>query len=261
MKKWWGPAMLIFLVCTACTGKGKEPLDGSIAEDFRLLDANHDGSITKDETEMGGTPELLGSFEKFDANKDGKLSLQEITDFVLMQRAKDARRKEEAFARLDTNHDGGVSTEEASKGNADFLITYFAEMDVNKDQKLSLEEINTYTDKLNEQLKKAGQLEASPPEDSPPPASQAKGNSPEKGSGASPSAPSQRGGRAGPLFKQVDTDDNGTLSREELKARPELYNDFDKIDADHDGAITPLEIDTFVRAQGASVPKESNTKK
>jgi Ca2+-binding EF-hand superfamily protein len=259
MRNLWGCVALI-LVCTACTVEDKEPLDSSIAKDFALLDANHDGIISKDEVEMGAAPELVTNYEKFDANKDGALSLPEITDYVLMQRAKDARQKVEAFIRLDTNQDRGISAEEARQGNIDFLVTYFAEMDLNKDQKLSLEEINAYTQELNEQLKKTGALEASPPEDTPPPASLAPANSP-SGFAQPQSASPEKNGRAGPLFKQVDTDDNGTLSREELKVRAELSADFDKIDADHNGGITPSEIDTFVRGHAQPVQEESGAKK
>src|SRR5512134_2558398 len=106
MKKQAWLTMAVLLCCVGCTpkeAKEKEHKDNPVvqdnfvAEDFRRLDADHDGSITKDEAEKNGSPVLQANFDKFDANNDGKLSLQEVTAFVQAQREEDARRKEEAF--------------------------------------------------------------------------------------------------------------------------------------------------------------------
>lgn len=234
MKKTAWLAMAVLLSCVACTAKeAKEkefkdkPVakDNSIAEDFRRLDANNDGNITKDEAEKNGSPILQANFDKFDANKDGKLSLQEVTAFVQAQREEDARQKNAAFRRIDTNHDEGISKEEAQKENDPFLITNFEAVDTNKDGKMSLQELNTFA--------------AAPPK------------KPEQAAQSVPSAQPERPGQPGPSFIATDKDHNGTLSKDELKDKPELYQDFDKIDADHDGKVTPREIEGYIKAHSS----------
>jgi Ca2+-binding EF-hand superfamily protein len=123
---------------------------------------------------------------------------------------------------LDTNKDGGISREEAEKGKMDLLVTNFEDIDTNRDGKLSPQELDNFSDRMSARLAHA------PPK---------------------PAGQSAKNGDPGPLFIETDKDGNGTLSRDELKAQPELYKDFDKIDTDHNGAITPLEIATFVTAQ------------
>ena len=246
MKKTAWLAMAVLLSCVACTAKEekekehkdksvKEHIDNSIEEDFRRLDANHNGSITKDEITKDGSPVLQANFDQFDANRDGKLSLQETTAFVLTQRELDTRKKNEAFQRMDANHDGGISKEEAGKENDPFLFDNFDAIDNNKDGKLSLQELNAFSEE--------------------------QANKPEQATQDSkPAQPGQHGqpGRPGPLFTAADKDHNGTLSRDELKDKPELYKDFDKIDADHDGKITPQEIDSYSRAR--SKPEQGQAK-
>lgn len=252
MKKTAWLAMVVLLSCVACTAKEarekehknnpvKEHQDNSIVEDFRRLDANHDESITKDEAEQNGAPALQANFDKFDANKDGKLSLQEVTAFVLAQREEDTRRKNETFRRIDANHDGGISKEESEKEKDPFLIINFEAIDTNKDGKMSLQELNTFAvepPKIPEQ----------PPIPSQPPKSTQHGQ------------PKQHG-QPGPLFIAADKDRNGTLSKDELKDRPELYQNFDNIDADHDGKVTTNEIVSYVNAHPSLAQGQEKTVK
>lgn len=223
MNRMAGLAMAVLLSCAACTAREtteKEHKDNSIAEDFRHLDANHDGSITKDEVEKNGSPVLQASFDPFDANKDGKLSLQEITAFVMAQREESARQKNEAFRRIDANHDAGISKEEAEKNNDPFLIANFEAIDANKDGKMSLQELNTFSE------------------------------APPKNPGQTAQFPqAAQPGKPGTLFMATDTDHNGTLSRDEMKSVPEFYQNFDQMDADHDGKVTPQEIVNFMNTQ------------
>jgi len=240
MKKLTWLATALLLSCVACTAKEekktehknksvKEHKDNSIEEDFRRLDANHDGSISKDEIEKIGTPALQLNFDNFDANKDGKLSLQETTAFVLAQREETARRKNEVFGSIDANHDGGVSKEEAEKVDDLFFIGNFREIDASKDGKLSMQELDAFAE--------------------------AQDNQPDQNALC---AKPEEAGQRGHLFIQTDKDHNGTLSRDELKGMPEYYRDFDKVDTDHDGKITPLEIDSYARVHAS--PAQGQTK-
>ena len=240
MKKLTWLATAVLMSCAACTAQDekkmeqkhnaiKEQKSNSIEEDFRRLDANHDESISKDEIEKIGSPALQLNFDKFDADKDGKLSLQETTAYVLAQREETARRKNEVFGSIDANHDGGISREEAEKVDDLFFIGNFREIDVSKDGKLSMQELDAFAE--------------------------AQDNQPDQNALC---AKPEEAGQRGHLFIQTDKDRNGTLSRSELKGMPEYYRDFDKIDTDHDRKITPLEIDSYARAQAS--PAQSQTK-
>lgn len=229
MKKLAGLAAVL-LLCVACTHKENEGADSGITEEFHQLDADHDGNITKAEAEKGGSPMLLSRFDEFDKDKNGKLSLKEVTAFVKAQRAEDARIKDAEFRRLDADHDGGISLEETKKGDAMLLTTNFGSIDTDKDGKLSLQELDAFDKMVN-----------APP------------GKPKPREGAQSSV----AGSAGPLFREADTDHNGTLSKEELSKQPELLRNFDKMDADHDGKITPREIDTYMRALEKPRPDES----
>jgi len=226
MKKLAGLAAVL-LLCVACTHKENVNADSGIIEEFKQLDADHDGSITRAEAEKGGSQILLSRFDEYDTDKNGKLSLKEVTAFVIAQRAEDARIKDAEFRRLDADHDGGISLEETKKGDAMLLTTNFDSIDSNKDGKLSLQELDAFDKMVN-----------APP------------GKPKPRDGAQAGSP-------GPLFKAIDADGNGTLSKAELSKQPELLRNFDKIDADHDGKITPREIDTYMRAQEKPRPDET----
>lgn len=238
MKKLAGLAAVL-LLCIACTAKEEETevADSGITEEFNQLDANHDDSISKAEAEKKGSPVLFKRFDEFDTDKNGKLSLQEVTAFVMVQRAEDARIKDEAFRALDADHDGGISREETQKGNAMLLTTNFDNIDTNKDGKLSRPELDTFDKLVNappRKPKKAAQSSVS--------------------ASSSVAANSSDAGRPGPLFKIADTDNNGFLSKTELRDQPEIYQNFDKIDANHDGQLTPREIFGYMQAKEKPKP-------
>lgn len=50
------------------------------------------------------------------------------------------------------------------------------------------------------------------------------------------------------IFKQMDKDEDGKLSKKEIKGP--IKNDFDKIDADEDGYITKEELEKAPKPKG-----------
>jgi len=58
------------------------------------------------------------------------------------------------------------------------------------------------------------------------------------------------GGRSGKLLQKIDTDGNGMISRAEAAGAPDLAANFDLIDANHDGQITPDELRAWNRGRG-----------
>jgi Ca2+-binding EF-hand superfamily protein len=59
------------------------------------------------------------------------------------------------------------------------------------------------------------------------------------------------GGRNGKLLRKIDADGNGMISRAEARASPPLSSDFDLIDANRDGQITPDELRAWNKGRGA----------
>jgi len=150
---------------------------------FAQLDANKDGKISKDE--------VMALFDRLDTNKDGTLSPEELA----AGRAQFAQHRQH----LDANGDGMISRDEAK--NAPRLASSFDALDTNKDGQLSREEM--------------------------------------RGAWAGR-------GHQGP---RVDANGDGLISRDEAKAVPWLSQNFDAIDANKDGSLSRDEIHAWRHAQ------------
>jgi Ca2+-binding EF-hand superfamily protein len=153
----------------------RRELPPRMRSDFDRLDRNQDGSVTQQEVEqhanqamrsprgrLSSTPtevtfvwildanrgeaelnELQGAYDalrKIDKNNDGKVTREELS----------ARREQVAsqwcdkcFNRLDGNHDGELSTDEAQDST---FADQFAGIDQNNDQSLTKSEIHRYLD-------------------------------------------------------------------------------------------------------------------
>ncbi len=65
----------------AAHGKKVEKCNVGLDSRFEKSDINNDGVLSKDEAEIG-MPAVFSHFDEFDANKDGKVSSQEMSDFM-----------------------------------------------------------------------------------------------------------------------------------------------------------------------------------
>ncbi|MEN5102836.1 MAG: EF-hand domain-containing protein [Stenotrophomonas sp.] len=93
------------------------------------LDTNGDGFI--DRTEAARSPRLAAQFDTLDANKDGKLSREELPRWHGKRHGRGPGGHGDWMAKLDTNKDGRISREEAKADPR--LAARFDAMDVNKD--------------------------------------------------------------------------------------------------------------------------------
>jgi len=93
------------------------------------LDTNGDGFI--DRTEAAKSPRLAAQFDTLDANKDGKLSREELPRWHGKRHGRGPGGHGDWMAKLDTNKDGRISREEAKADPR--LAARFDAMDVNKD--------------------------------------------------------------------------------------------------------------------------------
>jgi Ca2+-binding EF-hand superfamily protein len=117
--------------------------------DFATLDANKDGKITKDELEAAKT----ARFTAADTNKDGKLSVEELT---AARDAMIAKRKEDRLAqmikRFDKDGDGMISEAEMpSPPNADKM---FDRIDTDKDGAISQAEADAAKQMMQDRMGK-----------------------------------------------------------------------------------------------------------
>lgn len=62
---------------------------------------------------------------------------------------------------------------------------------------------------------------------------------------ATPGVKPQR--MAADKFANIDTNKDGAITRDEAAAAPKLSAEFDQVDADHDGRITPAELKAYAK--------------
>lgn len=119
--------------------------------DFATLDANKDGKITKDELAAAKT----ARFTAADTNKDGKLSAEEMTaarDAMIAKRKAD--RMAEMIKRFDKDGDGMISEAEMPiPPNGDKM---FDRVDTDKDGAISQAEADAAMQKMQERMAEHG---------------------------------------------------------------------------------------------------------
>lgn len=116
---------------------------------FNVIDANHDGKITRDEIIAAQQRDLRqanaklrqsleAKFRQLDTNHDGKLSLEEF--LAAAPPVRSAQTPDQILQQLDANHDGKISLDEFRAPQ----LAAFNEADTNHDGIVSPAEAQAY---------------------------------------------------------------------------------------------------------------------
>lgn len=117
------------------------------------VDANQDGSITKDEMAAHRTQRFLGA----DTNGDSLVSAEEFEAFTDAERErKRTERRAKRFAKMDANGDGLISVEENAAAKSKRMDRMFDRMDKDDDGVISEAELETAKEKMRERGEKRG---------------------------------------------------------------------------------------------------------
>ena len=109
---------------------------------FKKADTDRNGTLSRAEVEKA-MPRLAGKFDRIDTNKDGQLSRSELNAWRKAHRGERKAKTAERFKHADANGDGAISRAEAEK-HAPRLAKKFDQIDLNKDGKLTPDELRAY---------------------------------------------------------------------------------------------------------------------
>jgi len=107
---------------------------------FKTVDTNGDGAISKAEFDAYYAKHNATHFNEMDANKDGKISPQEMMSSRSSQVEGNSATAhlDNRFNAADANHDGGLDKTEAN--GMPMLAVYFNQVDANHDGKVTRQE-------------------------------------------------------------------------------------------------------------------------
>lgn len=182
------------------------------------VDTNKDGVVSKAES----TQFAEARFAEADTNRDGVISEGEAQAVKQQRRVEFEKKAQERFASQDANNDGKLQKSEVPN----MPDKLFARLDANNDGALSQEELRSHGPgkKGPRQAKASGQSE------------DAKADG-ERGHGKH----GKRGfGKRGDLFKRMDTNQDGNVTKAEAQAASEQH--FARLDRNNDGNITSDEL-------------------
>ncbi|MBI5429840.1 MAG: EF-hand domain-containing protein [Nitrosomonadales bacterium] len=107
---------------------------------FNAVDTDSDGAISKTEFDAYYARHNAKHFMEIDANKDGKLTPDEMHGAQQQPAASGngTTHLDQRFAAADADHSGGLDRKEAK--DMPMLLQYFKEVDANKDGKVTRQE-------------------------------------------------------------------------------------------------------------------------
>ncbi|MGB5103541.1 MAG: EF-hand domain-containing protein [Steroidobacteraceae bacterium] len=111
-------------------------------ERLKAADTDGDGSISRQEAEAS-MPGLAAKFDRMDADKDGKISSDEMHGFRAAGKKHERKHMRMAFKSADKNGDGALDKTEAEAGMP-MLAEHFATIDADQDGKVTHEELRAH---------------------------------------------------------------------------------------------------------------------
>ena len=103
----------------------------------KKLDTDGDGLVTLAEAEAAGAKRLIEHFNEIDSDSSGDITREEMQSHH--QRRRQAQREKVQSA--DTDGNGAISYDEASRAGLDKLVEHFDRLDLNSDGEISREEM------------------------------------------------------------------------------------------------------------------------
>lgn len=129
-------------------GAGAHPYDKDALGKF---DSNGDGKVTREEF-LAASKER---FERMDADKNGKISSEELRSYMIERR--DARIQDK-FKRIDADNDGNVSRDEYLEHKRRQAEQHFSRMDADGDGKLTTAEFMEHQGKRRHKRSGGGRM-------------------------------------------------------------------------------------------------------
>jgi len=175
-------------------------------------DTNGDGMISRAEF----MAQADARFARMDKNGDGVITADEMGGMA-------SRGPGGGLMAADTNHDGKISRAEFEAQAA----AHFAKLDANGDGQISPDEMKAVMERMHEGMGGGhgpdGGMMPPPP-------------------GGPMGGPMSMGGHHGRgMLERLDTNHDGRISRDEMRA--DMDKHFDKLDTNHDGFIDKAEMD------------------
>lgn len=120
--------------------KGKKP---NASEILKLLDANNDDKIDKEEASKDERGKILKDFDLIDADEDGFIDLEELKAELNNKGPRKISAKK-LLKEVDQDEDGLLNELEVAAKDKRDLMANFNEIDVNKDSQLDLVELKAF---------------------------------------------------------------------------------------------------------------------
>ncbi len=118
----------------------KQAMHDKAAAAFKSADKDHDGTLDKEEAKA--MPRVAKNFDKIDANKDGKVTLDEIHSFMKVEQKAMHEKGSAKFQAADKDGDGSLDKEEAKAMPR--VAENFDAIDADKDGKVTVQELHAF---------------------------------------------------------------------------------------------------------------------
>ncbi|WP_405576759.1 EF-hand domain-containing protein [Winogradskyella sp. Asnod2-B02-A] len=129
--------------------KGEKP---DASEILKLLDANNDDLIDKDEASKDKRGKISEDFDTIDANEDGFIDLEELEASLDSKKPKKVS-VDKLLKEVDQDEDGLLNELEVAAKDKRDLMANFSEIDVNGDSQLDVEELKAFYSKDDKKKK------------------------------------------------------------------------------------------------------------